>query len=103
MPRPVSITVPHQLGQAEARRRLESGFSSLREQMTGGLPLVSLQERWEADCLHFQGGALGQKVTGRLEVLADAVRIELDLPEILAAIAERVTGRLKTEAQKLLR
>jgi hypothetical protein len=103
MSRPVSISVPHQLGQAEARRRLETGFASLRKQLTGGLPLVSVNERWEADRLHFDGGALGQKINGRIDVLPDAVRIEVDLPEILAAIADRVAGRLKTEAQKLLR
>jgi hypothetical protein len=72
--------------------------------MTGGLPaFVSFTERWDADRLHFEGGALGQKITGRLDVTPDAVRIELDLPEILASIADRITGRLKTEAQKLLR
>ena len=104
MSRPVSIVIPHQLGQAEARRRLETGFASLRQQMTGGLPaFVSFQERWDADRLSFEGGALGQKITCRIDVLADAVRIELDLPEILAAIADRISGRLKTEAQKLLR
>jgi len=34
--------------------------------------------------------------------MADSVRIELDLPEILAAIADQIVGRLKTEGQKLL-
>jgi hypothetical protein len=103
MPRPIAITIPHQLGQAEARRRLETGFASLRQQMTGGLPaFVSFTERWDADRLTFEGGALGQKITGRLDVLPDAVRIELDLPQILAAIADRITGRLQTEAQQLL-
>ena len=60
------------------------------------------QERWDADRLSFEGGALGQKITGRVDVLADAVRIELDLPEILAAIADRIRGRLQSAAQKLL-
>jgi hypothetical protein len=41
-------------------------------------------------------------VSGRIEVLADAVRIELDLPELLAGLAERIGGRLKQEGQKLL-
>jgi hypothetical protein len=45
---------------------------------------------------------MGQKATGRLDVLDDTVRIELDLPEMLAALADKITGRLKTEGQKLL-
>jgi hypothetical protein len=46
---------------------------------------------------------LAQKISGRVDVLADSVRIELDLPEILAAIADRISGRLKSESQKLLK
>jgi hypothetical protein len=103
MPNPISITIPHQLGKEEARRRIAEGFGKLRTQMTGGLlDLVSFQERWEGDRLHFEGGGLGQKITGRIDVLADSVQIQLDLPPLLAALADRITGKLKNEGQKLL-
>jgi hypothetical protein len=39
---------------------------------------------------------------GRLDVRDDAVAIEVDLPAILAALADRISGQLKREAQKLL-
>jgi hypothetical protein len=97
------VNLPHSLGKDEARRRIESGFGTMREQMTGGMgSMLSFQERWEGDQLQFEGGALGQKIRGRLEVLADSVRIELDLPEMLAMLADRITGTLKREGQKLL-
>jgi hypothetical protein len=103
MGRPVTVNIPHTLGKDEARRRIESGFGNLRQQMTGGLGgLLAFQERWEGDRLQFEGGGLGQKITGRLDVLADSVRIELDLPEMLAMIADRIAGTLKKEGQKLL-
>jgi len=103
MARPVSVTIPHALGKDEARRRIEEGFGRLRQQMTSGIgAMMSFQERWEGDRLHFEGGGLGQKMTGRLDVRADAVEIQLDLPDILAALAEKITGKLKTEGQKLL-
>ena len=106
MSRPVTVTIPHSLGKDEARRRIETGFGQMRQQMTSGMgamgSMLSFQERWEGDRLHFEGGGLGQKMTGRLDVRPDAVEIQLDLPEILAAIAEKITGRLKTEGQKLL-
>lgn len=103
MARPVTVTIPHALGKDEARRRIEEGFGRLRQQMTSGMgAMLSFQERWEGDRLHFEGGGLGQKMTGRLDVRADAVEIQVDLPEILAAIAEKITGKLKTEGQKLL-
>jgi len=100
---PVTVNIPHNLGKDEARRRIEDGFGRMRQQMTGGLTgMVAFQERWEGDRLHFEGGVLGQKMTGRLDVFADSVQLQLDLPEILAALAERITGRLRTEGQKLL-
>ena len=103
MSRPVSVTIPHKLGRDEARRRLEEGFGRLRQQMTGGMVgMLACHERWEGDRLHFEAGALGQKVTGRLDVSEDSVRIEVDLPEILAMLAERITGKLKDEGRKLL-
>ena len=103
MARPVSVTIPHSLGKDEARRRIEEGFGRMRQQMTGGMgAMLSFQDRWEGDRLHFEGGGLGQKMTGRLDVRDDAVAIELDLPDILAAIADKITGRLKSEGQKLL-
>lgn len=106
MGRPVTASVPHQLGKDEARRRIADGFANLQRQMTGGmfgvLGVAAVKERWEGDRLHFEGGALGQKVAGRLDVLADSVQIQVDLPEMLALLADRITGRFKQEAQKLL-
>ena len=103
MGKPVTVNIPHNLGKEEARRRLEAGFGNVRQQLAGGIGgMLSLEERWQGDQLHLSGGALGQKVTGRLEVLADFVRIELDLPEILAVVADRIVGTLKREGQKLL-
>jgi hypothetical protein len=103
MARPVTVTIPHALGKEEARRRIEGGFGQMRQQMTGGLAaMLAFDERWEGDCLHFEGGGLGQKLTGRVDIRDDAVLIQLDLPEILAALADRVADRLKTTGRKLL-
>jgi hypothetical protein len=41
-------------------------------------------------------------MSGRLDVFADSVHLELDLPEFLALIAERIKSRLASETQKLL-
>ena len=100
---PVTATIPHSLGKAEARRRLEEGFGNLHQNMTGGLMgVLSFQKRWENDRLHFEGGALGQKLSGSLDVTDDAVRIHIDLPELLAALADRMRGTLQKQTRKLL-
>jgi putative polyhydroxyalkanoate system protein len=103
MSRPVAVNIPHSLGKDEARRRIEDGFGRMRQQMVGGMgAMLAFQERWEGDRLHFEASGLGQKMTGRLDVMADSVQVQLDLPEILAALAEKISGRLKQEGQKLL-
>ena len=95
--------MPHDLGAAEARRRIESGFGAIQQQIAGGLAgLVAFQTRWEGDRLHFQGGSLGQQIVGHLDVFTDAVRMQIELPALLAAIADRIATRLKKETQKLL-
>ena len=72
--------------------------------MTGGIgAMLICRERWEGDRLYSEAGTLGQKIAGRLDVLDDSVKIEVDLPTILAALAERIAGRLKSEGQKLLK
>jgi hypothetical protein len=65
--------------------------------------MLACHERWEGDRLHFEAGTLGQKMTGRLDILEDSVRIEVDLPAILATLAERIVDKLKHEGQKLLK
>jgi hypothetical protein len=103
MATPVTVRIPHALGNDEARRRIAEGFGRIRQQLGGGLTMfVAFEERWEGDRLHFSGGGLGQKITGRIDVFADAVQIQLDLPEMLAALADRITGKLKKEGHLLL-
>lgn len=107
MSRPVSVTIPHALGKDEARRRIEAGFGQMRQQMLNGAvgfmaKMFTLTDRWEGDQLQFEGSGMGQRMTGRLDVRDDAVQIQIDLPDMLASIAEKITGKLKEEGQKLL-
>ncbi len=96
---PVTISIPHQLGRAEARRRIESGFGNLREQIPGA---QSLQHAWSDDRMEFTLQGLGQRITGRLDVLDDAVKMEIDLPAFFAAIADKVKAKIRKQGQLLL-
>lgn len=102
MQKPITVTIPHQLGKAEARRRIENGFGSLEEQLGSGAPKMTFTERWEGDRLIFSGRTLGQTLHGHLDVLEDAVQVEVTLPRLLAALAERVRGRLASQGARLL-
>lgn len=103
MSQPLSVSVPHQLGAAEARRRIDEGFGQIQQQMSAG-PASALQwsRRWEGDRLHFEATGLGQKLTGRVDALEDALRIEVDLPPLLGRLAGLISGRLQRTGAKLL-
>src|SRR6476619_4416595 len=107
MSRPVSVTIPHSLGKAEARRRIETGFGQMRQNMLGSAAgmlgkMITITDRWEGDKLQIEGSGMGHKRSGRLDVRDDAGPVQIDLPDMLAAIAEKITGTLKSEGQKLL-
>ncbi|HEX6792969.1 MAG TPA: polyhydroxyalkanoic acid system family protein, partial [Casimicrobiaceae bacterium] len=65
--------------------------------------LVSIeQEAWEEDTVRFRMHALGQTAFGTIEVLEDALRIEVSLPWLLAKAAKHLLPVLRKEATLLL-
>lgn len=101
MATPITIVIPHRLGRAEARRRIETGFGQLQSQISGA-HLANMQQTWDGDRLSFAAQALGQRIAGRLDVNESDVRIEVDLPAFLAGIADKIAGKLKREGALLL-
>lgn len=97
---PVTISVPHRLGKAEAARRLKAGLSRADGQF--GALIRFDQQEWRDDTLHFQMSALGQSARGTIVVLDTSLVIEVTLPWLLAKVAERVLPTLKKEATLLL-
>jgi Putative polyhydroxyalkanoic acid system protein (PHA_gran_rgn) len=100
MAKPISISIPHQLGRAEARRRIDTGFTNMIRQLPGSGSTCT--ERWDGDRLTFSVSGLGQTVSGVVDVLDAAVTMEIELPGVLGMIAGRLKGRLQTAGQLLL-
>lgn len=100
MPHPLKVEIPHQLGRAEARRRIDNGFDSLVGQIPGHAGACT--RRWEGDRLTFSVAAMGQTVSGTLDVLETAVAMEIELPGLLGQIASAFKGRLQKAGQLLL-
>lgn len=99
MSKPVVVTIPHQLGRAEARRRIEEGASRLMAQFAA---MGEVRQAWEGDVLRFTVQAMGQAISGLIEVAEREVRLEVVLPGFLAMIAGKVKGRIQREGQVLL-
>ena len=53
MPRPVTITISHDLGADEARNRVRDGFAKLQGQLTGGMMFKFTEEWTQENTLSF--------------------------------------------------
>lgn len=100
MSKPISVTIPHQLGRAEARKRVDEGFADLSRHLGGAAG--ALDKRWEGDRLSFSLTSMGQSISGFVAVADAAVTIEVLLPGFLAMLAGKVQGTLRKEGQLLL-
>ncbi|MES2344244.1 MAG: polyhydroxyalkanoic acid system family protein [Pseudomonadota bacterium] len=102
MSKPITITIPHDLGRAVARQRIEEGFGKISQQF-GEAAAKALTKSWDGDRMDFAVAAMGQNVTGHLEVLDAAVHMTINLPNVLALIAGKIKGRVQKEGQLLLK
>lgn len=103
MPRPVTVTVSHDLGLEEARKRFREGSGKLQDQLSGGMAMFKFSEQWETeDRLTFTARGLGQTITGEIDIFPQHVRITATLPGLLASIAETIAGRVEKQSQILL-
>ena len=100
MTKPLIVSIPHSLGKAEATRRLQTGVSRMKTQFGG--QIASFDEQWAEDRMTFRVGAMGQTVAGHLDVLEDAVRVEVQLPWIIAMVAEKAKTFIQKQGTLML-
>jgi hypothetical protein len=99
-PNPIVVTISHQLGRDEAKRWLDDGLGQIRRQLA---PFVnSTQYRWVGYRLEFGVTALGQGISGYIDVEDHLLRIELGLPWFLHLLSGRIAGRIRSEGARLL-
>jgi hypothetical protein len=100
MSKPLVIQIPHSLGREEALRRLQHGVGQMKSQFSG--QIASFDEQWASDRMSFKVGAMGQTVTGHLDVLDDHVRVEVQLPWILSVIADKAKSFIQKQGTLML-
>jgi len=100
MTQPIELDIPHKLGKAAARARVEHGFKSIADVIPGGRVT---QHEWQGDALTFTVEGMGQRISSRLEVFEDKVHAAVDLPALLSLFAERIRAKLAKEGPKMLR
>lgn len=96
----VTVIIAHRLGKDEAVRRLKESLA--RNSGHLGAMIAVDQETWQGDTLSFRLRALGQTAATTIQVLDDALRIDVSLPWLLAQAAKRLLPILRKEAALLL-
>jgi hypothetical protein len=99
MTAPIEVDIPHKLGRAAARARIENGMGKLASFIPGG---SVTEQRWDGDTLVLTVEAMAQRVGARLTVLDDKVHAVFDLPPMLALFADKIRAKLQRDAPKLL-
>lgn len=96
----LSISIPHQLDRAEARKRTQEWIDQYRQQYGG--TLGHLQEHWNGDTMDFTFVAMGVPITGHAFVEDRAVRLEVELPWMLAMLAGGMKQSIEQQGRRLL-
>lgn len=93
------VDLPHKLGAAEARRRIERGIGRLSDFVPGG---AEVESHWSGERRDLRVTAMGQGISASIDVQETAVRIELELPGALAYFARPVEALLRRKGAELL-
>ncbi|CAN5670108.1 hypothetical protein BH11PSE6_BH11PSE6_04710 [soil metagenome] len=97
---PIVVDIPHKLGLAAARARIDKGVGKLASFVPGG---AVTDHRWEGDTLVFTVEAMGQRVASRLDVLESRIHASFDLPPMLRLFAGKIRDKLSKDGAKLLK
>ena len=100
MSKPLVVQLPHQLGQKEALRRIQSGLADVRQKYS---TVVAIQEEtWVDNRVTLRIRAVGQNAAAVIDVLDDHLRLEVTLPWLLAKISEKLVPTIQREAVLML-
>ena len=97
----MQVAVPHSLGREEARRRLKANSHKLPASFPAGMAQV--ETSWPSeDRMAMSIAAMGQQMTGHVDVQDTQMLLTFDLPPALAFVEPLVSGAIQQAGQKML-
>jgi len=96
----IKISVPHQLGAEEAKKRITKLLGETKAQY--GDKISDLEETWVDNRGQFRFKAMGFAVSGSLQVQPGQVEGELNLPFAALPFKSKIESDLSTRAKALL-
>ncbi len=101
MAREVKLSIPHELGAEEAKRRIHDGLEALRAEY--GTHFSTADIVWSDTNADVKIAAFGQSLTTAIDVADRRVDVTLLLPVLLAGFAERARNFLEAKGSDMLR
>jgi hypothetical protein len=96
----ITVTLPHAHGKAEATRRIKAAIVDACARYPAELKLA--EEHWQGERLQFRVAALGQPITGTIEVGDDSVRAEVKLTWLMGHWVQPAEALLRREGERAL-
>jgi hypothetical protein len=95
------VAVPHNLGKAEVRHRLKSRAHEVSDFIPGGMADVTIGWPGE-DRMSMDVRAMGQEITGAVEIEDAQVVFTVNLPPALSFVEGMISGAIASKGRKLL-
>jgi len=96
----ITVSIPHKLGKDEALRRIRDGVEDARTKFAS---ILSIQQAdWNGDTLAFRVSAVAQQVAGTIQVAESHVKLDVELPWLLAKVAKVIVPAVQKEGTLLL-
>ncbi len=97
----MEVAIPHNLGRDEVRHRLRTRSHTMADAIPGGMAQVNTG--WPSeDRMSLDIAAMGQVLTGYIEIHDADVVLHMDLPPALGFLEPIVAGAIRQQGQKLL-
>jgi hypothetical protein len=96
----LNISIPHELTQAEARRRIKSAIADAKKKY--GEKIDELQESWKGYSGTLNVTAMGQKLAVLVTVNSSDVTVQSALPMIAMMFRGKIEAAIRQEGTKLL-
>ena len=94
------MSFPHNLSEAEVKSRIASAIADTK--LKHPALMAGATETWNGDRMDFRFAVMGQSVTGDVQIEPGTVHLHIDLPFVLAMLAERIKPQIESEGRKLL-
>ncbi|MGD9545666.1 MAG: polyhydroxyalkanoic acid system family protein [Methylocystis sp.] len=97
----ITITVPHNLGVEAAKARVSEQLTKMQRDYVN--KVAHSEVTWAGDVATVRVAALGQTATAQIAVLKDLLRVDIQLPWVLAALSGKVQQVISRNADEALR